>query len=201
MKKLILILIMFSNIILNGQSQKVEITVKESGYKIPDLSPSEAKIKARSEQAARTSEALRNIDLSGLYKKQYEEVGGGLKFYGDGKYRIIELGASGLVSRKKLRATIIKKIDNICLEEKCEYEIFKEDSRKQSAGTLPFYEIHFTLKNDKNEYVTIQKVQENDKNSAKKKLLELNELKKQGIITQEEYDKAAAPHKKILLGL
>ena len=34
-----------------------------------------------------------------------------------------------------------------------------------------------------------------------KKLLELNELKNQGIITQEEYDKAAAHHKKILLGL
>ena len=36
---------------------------------------------------------------------------------------------------------------------------------------------------------------------AKKKLLELKQLKEEGIITQEEYDKAAAPHKKILLGL
>ncbi len=32
-------------------------------------------------------------------------------------------------------------------------------------------------------------------------MFQLNELKNQGIITQEEYDKAAAPHKKILLGL
>jgi hypothetical protein len=42
---------------------------------------------------------------------------------------------------------------------------------------------------------------EKDKDVAKKKLLELKELKEEGIITQEEYNKAAAPHKKILLGL
>ena len=37
--------------------------------------------------------------------------------------------------------------------------------------------------------------------AAKKKLLELKQLKDEGIISQEEYDKAAEPHKKILLRL
>ena len=202
MKKLIFILIMFSNINLNGQTQKVEVTVKESGYKTPDISgAAAARADRRSESMARTSQNMSSIDLSGMYNRQYEKSGGGIKFFGDGQYRIIELGRTGFVGKKKIRENIIKQIDNICLEEKCEYEIFKEESRKAKAGVFPEYEIHFTLKNDKKEYVTIKEFKENDKDSAKKKLLELNELKNQGIITQEEYDKAAAPHKKILLGL
>ena len=180
-----------------GQTQDINVTVKED--KTPDISgAAAARADRRSES---TANMMSGIDMNAIYNRQYKEVGGGLKFNGNGTYRIIELGRSGFVGKKKLRVKIIKQIDRICFEEKCKYEILKEDSRKAGTGILPYYEIHFSLKNDKNEYVTIKEFKENDKDSAKKKLLELNELKNQGIITQEEYDKAAAPHKKILLGL
>ena len=180
----------------NKSKTTVKVDEKKSG-----LEYKEKNLNQHLNQQSNINKSLQGIDLSGMYNRQYEKSGGGIKFFGDGQYRIIELGKTGFSGKKKIRENIIKQIDNICLEEKCEYEIFKEESRKAGAGVFPEYEIHFTLKNDKNEYVTIKEFKENDKDSAKKKLLELNELKNQGIITQEEYDKAAAPHKKILLGL
>ena len=42
---------------------------------------------------------------------------------------------------------------------------------------------------------------EEQKESAKKKLIELNEFKNLGILSQEEFDKAAEPLKKIILDL
>ena len=198
MKRLFVLVILFP---LTGSSQiQIEVTQKSSAADAITKQSIESS-KRQAAAAERMSESMQRIDMNAIYKKQYEEVGGGIKFYGNGKYRIIELGGSGFVGKKKLKEKIIKRMDDICLEEKCSYEILKEDSRKAGAGILPYYEIHFTLKNDKNEFITIQQFKENDKNSAKEKLLELNELKNQGIITQEEYDKAAAPHKKILLGL
>lgn len=55
----------------------------------------------------------------------------------------------------------------------------------------------FKIKNERK----ISEDEEIKKSKAKKKLLELKEYFDEGIITKEEYEKAAKPHKKILLEL
>jgi hypothetical protein len=59
----------------------------------------------------------------------------------------------------------------------------------------------FKLLNPDGSVATSKLDKEKFKDVAKKKLLDLKKLKEEAIITQEVFDKAAAPHKKILLGL
>jgi hypothetical protein len=84
-----------------------------------------------------------------------------------------------------------------------------------NTGYFPEYEICFKILDDNGKLIIIEQIKdvlekeelENansnqvEKDNSIKELKKLKDLFDSGILTKEEYDNAAAPHKKIVLGL
>ena len=123
----------------------------------------------------------------------------GSYYNGNGEYLIVEIGNSFRTNVDKMEKDALEKAKEIATSKGAySYKKINSDKTKFSVGKFAEVKVTIQLVDEKgNPYLD----KEEGKENAKKKLLELNELKNQGIITQEEYDKAAAPHKKILLGL
>ena len=85
----------------------------------------------------------------------------------------------------------------------------------ECSGNFPEYEISFKILDDNGKLIIIEQIKdvlekeelENansnqvEKDNSIKELKKLKDLFDSGILTKEEYDNAAAPHKKIVLGL
>ena len=123
----------------------------------------------------------------------------GTYYQGNGEYLIIEIGNSFRTNVDKMEKDALLKAEEIKNSKGAtSFKKIISDKTKSSIGA--FAEVKVTVQlTDENGNPWLDK--EEGKENARKKLLELKQFKEDGIITQEEYDKAAAPHKKILLGL
>tara|TARA_B100000965_G_scaffold398627_1_gene417084 strand:+ start:581 stop:1114 length:534 start_codon:yes stop_codon:yes gene_type:complete len=126
----------------------------------------------------------------------------GTHYLGKGVYRIVNVGKSSAVSNKKVKQKAFEMLDDLINKNNFKYKILDELLRERVFNaSVAIYTITVQTLNQDGSIVMNDEDVDLQKNEAKKKLLELKQLKEEGIITQEEYDKAAAPHKKILLGL
>jgi len=132
-----------------------------------------------------------NLSVVSGYAGQFTEEG--LRSMGSGTYLVTKVGSTGFVGLRTLEKRAMKHIEEFCARKSYKYEIVDVSKKKQGIGVFPKVTITFRLKNQDGSYVVT-------KEDAKKQLLELKEFLDMGIITQEEYDKKAAPLKKVLLG-
>lgn len=130
-------------------------------------------------------------------KNMYELVGEqkkgeGLFYLGSGEYQITEIGGSGFVGTSTLKKRANEKIETFTKSNKSIYKITNIQEFKMTVGVLPKVKVNFLVYNEDG----LLKI---TKNEAKKELLELNDLLKNGLINQDEFDKKAIGLKKILL--
>jgi hypothetical protein len=134
--------------------------------------------------------------LSRLGEKREKQ---GTYYKGNGEYLIIEVGSTFRTDVDIMEEDALGKAEEIRISKGA--FLFKKilsDKTKPSIGKLAEVKVTIQLLDESgNPFLEAEEVKE----KAKKKLLELKQLKDEGIISQEEYDKAAEPHKKILLGL
>ena len=145
----------------------------------------------------------------------------GIKYLGKGKYELIEVLGTGLVSVKgsikRANKTLKKFIEEVNISSNNNYiaKKYSEEGKKGGIGVYSEATIVFELV-DKSGNIFIDKeqeavVQENkaikrvESNKIKKEeaineVKQLKELLDSGILTQEEFDKKAAELKKIILG-
>ena len=124
------------------------------------------------------------------------------RFYiGDGKYKIITVGKSSLVSIKKIRKKAIKDIVKFANEKNLDFKIIDEVIRDRRLNKfLGKVTIIIEAYNKNGSLAVNESDIEKNKAKAKKEILELKEYLDLGIITQDEFNKKAEPLKKILLG-
>ena len=123
----------------------------------------------------------------------------GSYYNGNGEYIIVEIGNTFKTNVDKMEKDALEKAKQIAISKGAySYKKIFADKTKASFGKFAQVKVTIQLVDEKGN-PSLDK--EEGKENAKKKLLELKQFKDEGIITQEEYDKAAAPHKKILLGL
>ena len=128
--------------------------------------------------------------------------GEGLKYLGSGIYTFQQTAPNALIDALKTEKVALEKVANYAKSENLNHTVTNIERQKVPVGFgVARCLVTFKLLNADGSVATSKLDKEKDKDVAKKKLLELKQLKEEGIITQEEYDKAAAPHKKILLGL
>ena len=158
-------------------------------------------------QYEKTNQSNNNLNVTATYKPT-AEVGEGIKYRGNGVFTIQKTDSEGWHGFNWLCEKAEKEIAELAKNYNCIYSIInKEKSKIQKFAVQAVTRavINFKLKLPNGEpFQTESEKKSNTEaeyNNAKKKLLELKQFKEDGIITQEEYDKAAAPHKKILLGL
>ena len=136
----------------------------------------------------------------------------GIFYLGKGQYKIVKIGSSGFVSRKKLGKKCDSDISLIANKYDLEYELTDTQKRKMGIGVFPKIENTYTLyKKDgglalNEEIGIIEKppveVQKSGitKDEAVKRLKEAKDLFDSGILTKEEYDKLVAKYKPIIMG-
>ena len=125
----------------------------------------------------------------------------GMTYLGKGVYKVSKTGGSALSTTSKLKSRCYKQIKNFTTQNNLTYKEINEEITKAGFGIYPNATITYQTYNKDGSIYTTSSDESSLKEEAKKQLLDLKKLKDQSIITQEEYDKAAAPHKKILLGL
>lgn len=133
-------------------------------------------------------------------KKKSE--GEGTSYLGKRLYRIQQTASTDIGSYRRQVKKAIKKIKSFAAGQGFSYKIINEEKVKVPVGfgvsrcVMTFQLI------DKNGNIAISEIDaDKERDNARQKLLELKQLKEEGVITQEEYEKAAAPLKKILLEL
>ena len=123
-------------------------------------------------------------------------------YLGNGVYEIVRVQGGSLNSgkEKNLLEEAANKAEDLKVQYGASsYKIISKDFSKMVFLQQPgFLELKIQLL-DVNGNPLLKS--DEGKEDAKKKLLELKKLKEDDIITEEEYNKAAAPYKKILLGL
>ena len=137
-----------------------------------------------------------------MEKALSDKAKAGVHYLGNGQYEIIETGKSSSVRDKKVKEKAFEKLNTLAEREQLKYKIISENAQlRVPSRIIGMYTIKIQTYNQDGTIPHNPEDEKMNKENAKKKLLELKQLKEEGIITQEEYDKAAAPHKKILLGL
>ena len=168
--KKLLLVLLFVPLVSFGQNNNVNITAGESNAGI----------------------------MSRMINEAMKDVG---NFYiGDGKYKVVQVGSSALVSLKKLNKKCIKQIENICNPLNLSYKLISKEERKGAMGVYPKLANTYQLYNSDGSIYTTDEDKSMGKEAAKKELMELKGFLDLGIITQEEFDKKAESLKKILLG-
>ena len=144
---------------------------------------------------AQTQVNKNNIEIGNksLYQMVAEQkMSEGLTYIGSGEYLIIEVGGTGFVGLSKLKKRAIEKIEKFVVNSNNTYKILNTQEFKTTVGVTPRVKINFLVYNtDGSLKIT--------KDEAKKELMELNDLLKNGLITQAEFDKKAVSLKKVLL--
>ena len=122
----------------------------------------------------------------------------GTYYYGNGEYLIVEIGNTFRTNVDNMERDALEKAKAIANSKGAySYKKILSDKTKVSYGKFAQVKVRVQLI-DKNGNPWLDG--DEAKQNAKKQLLELKVFKDEGIITQEEYEKAAAPHKQILLG-
>ena len=128
--------------------------------------------------------------------------GEGFKYLGSGVYTLQQTAPNDAARYKKQEKKALEKVANFAKSENLKHQVTNIERQKVPIGFgVARCLVTFQLLNEDGS-VAVSKVDaEKDKAKAKEKLLELKQLMDEGIINKEEYDKAAAPYKKIMLGL
>ena len=160
---------------------------------------------------------------SSVYDKQCIASKAGFRIIDDSYYKFVKVGQNGYESPKKMRKFTLDLLVEITAEEKGNYVFISEKKTGfklgappgVNTGYFPEYEICFKILDDNGKLIIIEQIKdvlekeelENansiqvEKDNSIKELKKLKDLFDSGILTKEEYDNAAAPHKKIVLGL
>jgi hypothetical protein len=160
---------------------------------------------------------------SSVYDKQCIASKAGFRIIDDSYYKFVKVGQNGYESPKKMRKFTLDLLAEITSEEKGNYVFISEKKTGfklgappgVNTGYFPEYEICFKILDDNGKLIIIEQIKdvlekeelENansnqvEKDNSIKELKKLKDLFDSGILTKEEYDNAAAPHKKIVLGL
>ena len=116
----------------------------------------------------------------------------GISYLGQSEYLIVEIGNTGFAQISSVKKKAIKQIEEFSKQYNAKYEIITTEEFP-SVIPLPKVKIIFRLLNQDGTPII-------KKEEATERLLDLKKLLDAGIITQDEFNKSAAPLKKILLG-
>ncbi len=116
----------------------------------------------------------------------------GISYLGQSEYLLVEIGSTGFTGMKRIIKDATKKLEDFAKQSNAEYEIIHSEEFK-SVIPLPKIKITFRLLNKDGSSML-------KKEEVTQRLLDLKKLLDAGVITQEEFDKSAAPLKKMLLG-
>ena len=116
----------------------------------------------------------------------------GISYLGQSEYLLVEIGNTGFTGMKRIIKDATKKLEDFAKQSNAEYEIIHSEEFK-SVIPLPKIKITFRLLNKDGSSML-------KKEEVTQRLLDLKKLLDAGVITQEEFDKSAAPLKKMLLG-
>jgi len=178
MKKTILALLLLSNLTGYTQTEKIDITIKE------EKDPMEG----FDELMAEKREELRELQ---------KEVG--VKYLGDGEYKMIKIYKNGFIKRKKIEKKVEKDVAIFSKNKKANnYNIINQELNRSGLDWWRADVVFHLL--DANGGLLLNKEDARvDKKNAKQELLDLKELLDMGIISQNEFNEKAAKLKKILL--
>ena len=168
-------------LVLNSfaQTQNINVTVKEEKDPYEELNKDLAAANAR------------------LFEARKEE---GVKYLGNGKYKIILINDNGFKRKKKFNLQVNESIQEFANNNGAtNYEILYTHLTKPSGLLYWRGEVDFNLLNDRGDVMLNKDDAKADKKAAKQELLDLKELLDMGIISQEEFNKKAKELKKILL--
>ena len=137
-----------------------------------------------------------------MEKALSDKAKAGVNYLGNGQYEIIETGKTSIVRDRKVKEKAFEKLDILVKRKQLKYKIISENAQlRVYSKIIGMYTIKIQTYNQDGTIPLNSQDEKMSKENAKKKLFELKQLKEEGIITQEEYEKAVVPHKKILLGL
>ena len=121
----------------------------------------------------------------------------GVTYQGKGVYKIVEVGNTFKVSLKRMERDAREKADDLVKNMGgAQYADISLD--KVGAAYGSYAQVRLTIVVQDYMQQPVLKRGE-DKENAIEKIKELNSLKEQGIISEEEYNKATAPYKAIIL--
>ena len=138
-----------------------------------------------------------NSGVIGVLNGQRDKQG--TYYQGNGEYVIVQVGNTFRTNVDKMERDALVIAEEITqLKGASSYRKTSAEKTKASVGKFAQVKVGIQLI-DALGIAFLDK--EEQKESAKKKLIELNEFKNLGILSQEEFDKAAEPLKKIILDL
>ena len=162
-----------------AQTQNINVTVKEEKDPYEQLNKDLDAANAR------------------LFEARKEE---GVKYLGNGKYKIIVINDNGFKRKKKFNLQVNESIQQFANNNGAtNYEILYTQLTKPSGLLYWRGEVDFNLLDNSGNLIIAKKESSANKKDAKQELLDLKDLLDMGIITQEEFNKKAKELKKILL--
>ena len=208
----------------NKSKTTVKVDEKKSGleYKEKNLNQ-HLNQQSNINKSLQANATYRANKASSVYDKQCIASKAGFRIIDDSCYKFVKVGQNGYESPKKMRKFTLDLLAEITSEEKGNYVFISEKKTGfkfgappgVNTGYFPEYEICFKILDDNGKLIIIEQIKdvlekeelENansnqvEKDNSIKELKKLKDLFDSGILTKEEYDNAAAPHKKIVLGL
>jgi hypothetical protein len=131
------------------------------------------------------------------YRELQKEVG--IKYLGDGEYKMIKVYDNGFMKRKKVEIKVAEDLEIFSNNKNADrYKIINKELDRSGVDWWRA-DIVFNLLDNRGEIILDKNDKKADKQDAKKELLDLKELLDMGIISQEEFNKKAQELKKILL--
>lgn len=208
----------------NKSKSTVKVDEKKSGLEFKEKNLNQhLNQQSNINKSLQANATYRANKASSVYEKQCLESKAGFRIIDDSYYKYVKVGQNGYESPKKMRKFTLDLITEITAEEKGNYVFISEKKTGfklgappgVNTGYFPEYEICFKILDENGKLIIIEQIKdviENEKIENKnsnqiekdnsiKELKKLKDLFDSGILTKEEYDKAAAPHKKIVLGL
>ena len=208
----------------NKSKTTVKVDEKKSGleYKEKNLNQ-HLNQQSNINKSLQANATYRANKASSVYDKQCIASKAGFRIIDDSYYKFVKVGQNGYESPKKMRKFTLDLLAEITSEEKGNYVFISEKKTGfklgappgVNTGYFPEYEICFKILDNNEKLIIIEQIKdvlekeelENansnqvEKDNSIKELKKLKDLFDSGILTKEEYDNAAAPHKKIVLGL
>ena len=208
----------------NKSKTTVKVDEKKSGleYKEKNLNQ-HLNQQSNINKSLQANATYRANKASSVFDEQCIASKAGFRIIDDSYYKFVKVGQNGYESPKKMRKFTLDLLAEITSEEKGNYVFISEKKTGfkfgappgVNTGYFPEYEICFKILNDNGKLIIIEQIKdvlekeelENtnfnqiEKDNSIKELKKLKDLFDSGILTKEEYDNAAAQHKKIVLGL
>mgnify|MGYP000081283556 FL=1 len=161
-----------------SQTQNINVTVKEEKDPMEGLDEAIAAKKAE-------------------YREVQKEVG--IKYLGDGEYKMTKVYDNGWSKRKKIQLKLDKDLEVFSNNKNA--DSYRVINKELARNGLDWWraDVIFNLLDNKGDVILNKDDAKADKKDAKQELLDLKDLLDMGIITQEEFNKKAKVLKKILL--